>query len=57
MSQSADKKEQKTAEYPFNFAAVKNDTPAQTAARRECQQPQTPRQLTQEDWQYGIGLN
>lgn len=41
----------------FVFAKTNTNCPSQRAVTRECQNPQTPYKINDEDWKYGIGLN
>jgi len=54
MTKATDKK---TAGVKTEFSKTNTHCPEQVAVTRECKQPQTPRQITSEDWTYGIGLN
>ena len=54
---SKEKTEQKAPDASAAYAKVNSNCPSQRAVTRECQNPQTPRKITNEDWQYGIGLN
>jgi hypothetical protein len=41
----------------FTYANTNKNCPAQRAVTRECQQPQMPLNINDEDWKFGIGLN
>jgi hypothetical protein len=41
----------------LTYAKTATNCPSQRAVTRECQNPQTPYKINDEDWKYGIGLN
>ena len=55
MTKTADNKP--AASLTTEYGKTNTQCPEQAAVTRECKQPQTPRQITDADWSYGIGLN
>lgn len=54
---SKEKTEKKAPDASAAYAKVNANCPAQRAVTRECQHPQTPLNINDQDWKYGIGLN